>query len=427
MGSVAEKCQKMGHLAGSFFFSSFSGSPYIRSNHLFAATLAYQFQQHGALKGNAGQSILSVVEGDPAIFTKRLGTQVDALLLAPLRDCQQQQPPITMPMVIIIDGLDECVGSDVEEGRLSKIRFGLRDESRPPRLDKSGRDEQIEVLDCLLKMVKDSAFPFRILLASRPEPWIREFLDTKGASHTTEIFLDNKYSPDKDIELFLRAKFSEIRRRYRHLPPSWPANEAIAQLVENSSGQFIYAATVIRFIETPSDTPQVQLDAVLKLGKRKASNPLEPLYALYTRILLSVPNRDLTFFWLKAYRFISRLQGISHARFFNAFCESSAGEAQLIFGALPSLIDTRQGSDSAYGFYHKSFLDFLEDTTNRCQAFSHITEEDVQNWILGRFSRTLLCMCLQSVLIGCLLSNRLLLAKVVVLRQVTTKVVKHTF
>jgi hypothetical protein len=76
------------------------------------------------------------------------------------------------------------------------------------------------------------------------------------------------------------------------------------KLVENSSGQFIYAATVMRFIETPSNTPQVQLEIVLSLRAEDLESPFGPLDALYTRALMSSTKSRLAFIWLRAYQIV---------------------------------------------------------------------------------------------------------------------------
>ena len=142
------------------------------------------------------------------------------------------------------------------------------------------------------------------------------------------------------------------------------------------------------------ETPQVQLDIILNLRVKNAAYPLEILDALYTRILLSIAKPDLAFLWLRAHHLITNINQVKgrspSARFFNDLCESSAGEAQLIFGALPSLIHIPQAGYYSYSFYHKSFVDYLEDP-HRCQAFSHISVDMVHGWILERFARTLLC------------------------------------
>ncbi|KAJ7478111.1 hypothetical protein FB451DRAFT_181775 [Mycena latifolia] len=65
----------------------------------------------------------------------------------------------------------------------------------------------------------------------------------------------------------------------------WPTPEEIEHLVNKSSGVFIYATTVIRFIEDEYSHPADRLTLVLSLDPRSTA----PLDDLYTEILSVVP------------------------------------------------------------------------------------------------------------------------------------------
>src|SRR5690606_23927080 len=109
--------------------------------------------------------------------------------------------------------------------------------------------------------VNDPSFPFVFLVVSRPERIINEFFDSPASGLTLKLFLDDKYHPDSDIALFYSSSFAEIRRRYQ-IPDSWPTRAMMAQL-RQVSGQFIYAATVVRFLQGHRQSPQAQLEVVL--------------------------------------------------------------------------------------------------------------------------------------------------------------------
>ncbi|KAJ2929870.1 hypothetical protein H1R20_g7238, partial [Candolleomyces eurysporus] len=223
-----------------FFFSSFAGLANRRSKRCLVATLAYQLVQHESL-GDVGERILSSVERNPAIFERQLEVQLEQLLLQPLREARENLDVASWPKVIIIDGLDECEAE----------QYG--DIARSPHVTRTKEADQTEILQALLKAANDPSFPFRIIIASRPEPAIQSFTDV--ASYTTrKIFLDEKYNPDADMSLFLECKFAVIRRRYQ-LPASWPSNTIKQTTVQNASGQFVYVATVMRFIEGSSAPP----------------------------------------------------------------------------------------------------------------------------------------------------------------------------
>jgi hypothetical protein len=395
MGSLADKCQEEGRLAASFFFSSPSKSSHAGTKHRFVLTLVYQIQQHASLKRHLGQEVASTIVEDPSILGKHLKEQMEVLLLRPLRDCRGKYDVSVLPKIIIIDDLDECEANQ-DQGSSHNKHQG-------PQLT-SHRDQE-EILSCLLQAATDPGFPFKIIVASRPERTIRNFLlngpiaDPSLISHR---FLGDKWDPSKDIGRFLLSQFRQIRREYPHLrsPVHWPGEAIIARLVKAASGQFAYAQAVIRFIRTPSKPPQVQLEYVLGTRCDPGVAPLEYLDALYIKILNSTPNPALTFQWLLAYRWFQRKTGgrtpreSATAWFFARFCETMGGEADFVFGDLAALVRMPDHSDvdSHYDFYHKDFLNFLDDPRRSRTFRSHTGGGDVtQKWIINRFVRSLIC------------------------------------
>lgn len=177
--------------------------------------------------------------------------------------------------------------------------------------------------------------------------------------------------------LFLKSRFAKIRRRYQ-LSASWPSKDVKQTLVQNASGQFIYVATVMRFLEGGSAPPHELLDQVMDLRRRNVcSNPFAPLDALYTHIINSCPNPLLAAGWLSFIFFDSPLyieeRWSKHrfpARFVQLFLESSPGEASYVFRGLNSLVSVPPTGDntSPYSLFHKSLRDFLSDDS-RCGSF----------------------------------------------------------
>ncbi|KAJ2914157.1 hypothetical protein MD484_g6254, partial [Candolleomyces efflorescens] len=373
MGSTAQTCQNKGLLACGFFFSSFTGSTNRRYKKCLVPTLAYQIVQHKALLG-VGEHILSCIERDPAIFEKQVEVQLDQLLLQPLKELHIKTGS---PKVIFIDGLDECQAE--EHASRSPQDSGAAS---------ANEADQTEILHALLKAANDPSFPFRIVIASRPEPAIQSFF-TEIAYHTTKtIFLDGKYNPDADMLLFLRAKFKVIRRRCR-ISAQWPSEEIERTLVENASGQFIYVATVIRFLKGRSGPPQELLDQVMALDRQDFStNPFALLDALYTHILNSSPKPLLAACWISTiFRSAGALSDGSGsplpARFVQLFLESSPGESSFVFRGLNSLVYTPPADDrtSPYSLYHKSLTDFLGDRS-RC---GHLYVDDPNELYTTRY------------------------------------------
>ncbi|KAJ3511667.1 hypothetical protein NMY22_g15579 [Coprinellus aureogranulatus] len=346
-GSIADLCKEQGLIAASFFFSSFSGSRERCSKRRLISTIAYQLLLHDGLRG-VSDHIISAVERNPVVFQLCLEDQLEQLVIRPLQEAIAQGADVAhWPKVIIIDGLDE-----VEPDQQGVLR--------PSEAQRLKDEAHTQILSTLMRAAKDTTFPFRILVVSRPEKAIRRFFSSNAIRDLTrEVFLDEKYNPDADIELFLRSKFTEIRRSF-DIPSTWPQDGVIRQLVDNASGQFIYAATVIRYVSDATNPPQFQLDQVLNLqtAAMEEESPLATLHALYTRILNSSPNSGLVLRWLRV------IGGGTHglpAWFWRNFLEASPGEAGFILSNLTSLMSIPPPDDriSPYRFYHKSLMDFV--------------------------------------------------------------------
>ncbi|KAJ2929277.1 hypothetical protein H1R20_g7812, partial [Candolleomyces eurysporus] len=241
MGSVAE-----------------TSSPDRRRKSAFIPTLAYQLAEYlPALKNPIAQAI----RDKPLLFKKNLRVQMEALILTPLRQVAIESK---VSGVVLVDGVDECEVEQFFDSHVSPVS---------PRAGESIRrtkdQDQLEILEVLQEAALNPAFPFRIVIASRPERVFRDYFndDSHKSSFAPPLILDEKYNPNADIALFLRAKFSEIRRRY-NFSPSWPSPEILATLLDQASGQFIYAVTVIRYITTSRyGSPHALLD-------RSAPNPI---------------------------------------------------------------------------------------------------------------------------------------------------------
>lgn len=298
MGSVAETLHKDGSLAASFFFSATSSNLNRRFKRFFIPTLAYQLAQHPTLGGFLLSLILAAVNRHPELSEKDLDSQAEILILEPV--CQVLDGYQTnWPKAIVVDGLDECrLEPDQVEPDLT-VRANVR--------KRTDGDDQLEVLRVLSKLALHPAFPFRILIASRPDPAIYNYFEGEGRERAIVTLLDRRYSPDKDIARYLEAMFADIRRRY-NLDRSWPARNVVPTLVKNASGQFAYPSVIMRFIgdEEKPESPVALLEMVMRIASSgllsSTTNPLAALDAMYTAIICSTPNPLLCVTWIQTIR-----------------------------------------------------------------------------------------------------------------------------
>jgi hypothetical protein len=154
-------------------------------------------------------------------------------------------------------------------------------------------------LKVLSNTLQHLLFPFRILIASRPEAHIsRTISELKSKTSLREIDLSDdtlEMQANSDIRTFLVAKFNKIKETHPlqglHIPHGWPTDENIDELVRRSSGQFIYASVVIRYISSARHQPVHRLRVILGLSPRPVKDfPFAQLDELYTYILGSVDD-----------------------------------------------------------------------------------------------------------------------------------------
>jgi hypothetical protein len=389
MGSLSERCKTGGVLAATFFFAFWSTSVGRRRKTAFVTTIAHQLARyHPDLREQIGRAI----DANSDIFDKNLRTQMEVLVLGPL---QKIARPVNSPGLqgaIIVDGLDECEAEQYHDTTNTDSKF----KSLTPR---TNDQDQLEILQVLQAASLDPSFPFRIIIASRPERVFREFFDPEkspGTPFAQKLDLHKQYNADADITLFLETQLNRIRRRY-NLHRSWLPPNTIKILVDRASGQFIYAATVIRFLQTGQrEPPKVLIEAILKMRRATAtSNPLEQLDALYFHILSSSPDPLLSVRWIRS---IAELNQLASARSFaynvHMLLEKDpegSEDQEHLFGNLHSLLDIPSSSNqktTRYGFHHKSLLDFLKDSYR--SRHMYIEEDLLRVFIWDRFVST--CM-----------------------------------
>ena len=335
--SVAEMTKVKNQFAAGFFFSRTAAG----RNHekCLIATIAYQLLQSIP---EARSFIEAAATKDPLVFMKSLNSQIRHLIVDPLKQMLAGPHNPSFPRLIVIDGLDEC----------------------------SPQESQTNILTAIHTAFKQDSFPFRVLICSRAEPNIRDVFESELADSTHQISLDNKYKPDIDITIYLRSKFSEIVRKHRRnrgmrsLPLPWPSEKTIQTLVSKASGQFIYAATVIRYVDVRHERPDDRLKTVLGLSGSQSSNPFTELDELYQEIFRAVVNMSLTSRLLGALLLLKTPLPIASLE---NLLGLQPGDAELALCHLHSIVRMPNDIDDDasrhhIGLYHASLGDFLFDS-----------------------------------------------------------------
>lgn len=303
------------------------------------ATLAYQIIQ---VLPEVRDDIVRTIEIHPLIFDQSLETQFDLLVVQPIRRLQALSPVSTL--LVIIDGVDECSGDEI----------------------------QMNLIKSIAELLRSKDLPLVVLFASRCENQIQMAFDSEYMDGELERFpLDHDYRSSDDIRRFLDDKFKDIKRSHpfrKSISSSWPQEEYVREIVGNSSGQFVYASVVAKFLSMPSYHPSKQLDIIRGLHPIGRITPFAQLDALYQHIFSRVEDLQLILDLL-AYRILSNtisLPVIAH------FLSLSWEDIQSALAPLVSLVSIVSSGSMfpkiTLDFHHASFPDFLRDE-NRSKEF----------------------------------------------------------
>ena len=281
-----------------------------------------------------------------------------------------QPPPI---FVLVIDALDEC-----------------------------GRQEDILTLLQLLREVKDlRTVQLRVLVTSRPETPIQlGFQAIPGDVH--EDFKLHTISPAvvrHDIAIFLRHELNKIGEG-RSLLLDWPGEQKLEILVGRSSGLFIYAATVCRFVQDPKWLPAKRLDIVLR-GSDDGQSPTQRLDEMYVQILKSsiigeCSGKEKSILSRHFRDTVGPIVILFDSLSSVALTELLPNPSEVIritLESLKSIINVPEDQSSPIRLLHPSFRDFLLDR-NRCSDGSFWIDEgkthhDIAQQCLDIMSKTL--------------------------------------
>ena len=338
---IAELCQLEKRLLASFFFSR--TDPTRNNPTSLIATIAYQI----AINFPATrEKIAAAIEHDPLLLTRSLESQATALIVEPSRELIDMGCLNTTSArhLIIIDGLDECDTATV----------------------------QCHVLDVIFLLFQKYRLPLIILIGSRPERHLTHSFSNESLFrfHTT-LALDNTYKPDDDIWLFLTDNFRRIKDIHpmrRYLDPSWPSDAVLEGLVKRSSGQFIYASTVVKYVSSIRHQPADRLNVALGIQPPRHSHevPFGELDALYQHIFSFVDDREnlllILGFFLSMWADVD-LFGVSMTlQDIEMFLQLDRGTIEVLLGDLNSVI-TISDTKPYIHILHASLRDFLLDAT----------------------------------------------------------------
>ncbi|KAF9448701.1 hypothetical protein P691DRAFT_668959 [Macrolepiota fuliginosa MF-IS2] len=309
-------------------------------------TLAYQI----AIKCPPYRKfILQEITLDPLLPQKSLKSLFNKFFVEPFVRRRIYHGPL--PLLIVIDGLDECKGESKQREILGLISYF-----------------------CLAYPTA----PLIWVISSRPEPQIITFLSLPKAipSYVKEEVVIDSDEACRDVERYLRSSFEKIKTKYPALSlfSRWPVEGDFCEIAASSTGLFAFASTVIRYVDDPAGgNPVFQLQQLLKVIAYSLSrwgdgrsHPLAGLNVLYDYIILLIPPDVLP---IAKKLLLSMVKGPCLS--FGNQCNYLGMSPDVAYGSLHHLHSVLRiySPDRAFGElgdmylcpHHKSFTDYLKD------------------------------------------------------------------
>ena len=314
-------------------------------------SLAYKLAE---FDDRIGRAIAQAVINKPNINDRSLSTQFQDYVIDPLESVTTLKD--NGPIVVIVDGLDECdVGA-----------------------------QRAELLEILSRGF-GSRLPFiRLIIASRPQPDLEHALCPPGSnsSHVLSHRLDtNLPSNKRDIHLYFEKRLdetndSDIRELFEEC-------HAIEKLSHRAYGLFIWASTIWSFIMVH---PSRRLKAVLDTPvSSDAEAALNSLYKTALQVIITEPGdsndvkndiRTILGAVIVAHEPGLTVRAVDGLMF--GLGQSIAKHIISMLGSVVSFED-----DEPIRLIHKSFDDFLQDQ-QRCGDEWYISAKDYRRTITIR-------------------------------------------
>ncbi|KAK0430615.1 hypothetical protein EV421DRAFT_1857430 [Armillaria borealis] len=262
------------------------------------------------------------------------------------------------PIVIIVDGLDEC---DVTEDILLVLAEGFGPNLPFMRLIVSCRP-----IDCVT----------RILAGAQPDTLVN--ISLEDVSYRDQVVCDIQlYIQDRFSTIYKRRRLQDGTDEFRNVCESLQAADKLSRRAE---GLFIWAATACDFL---NDYPVIsRLKQLLEMDAPKnALDAMTSLYRTALRAIVSENPQDTDI--------VSAIRAVLGAlivatdeitvQTLDDLVLPRDRSAQLILAKLGSVVHTSQ--QGYIQLIHQSFYDFLKDR-NQCEEQWYVDEEEQRRQLL---------------------------------------------
>ncbi|KAF9442193.1 hypothetical protein P691DRAFT_503790 [Macrolepiota fuliginosa MF-IS2] len=244
--------------------------------------------------------------------------------------------------------------------------------------------------------------PFVWVIASRPEAhligalrYLKEnFQDHPADFLECEIPIDSDDAA-QDVERYLHTEFTKIRKdnpdAFPHSTSTWPSEDDFLKVAGASSGLFVFASTVTKYISV--DRPASRLKLITSLidqcklnSTRISSKPFTLLDMLYTQVMSDIPEDLLPvaksllgYFHLLTEQSLF-LNGLVVACNILGLRQDEAYDALRKLHSVLSCPHPGNAEDHGIKFFHTSFSDFLFDRSRSQNYYVDLDQECTNIW-----------------------------------------------
>jgi hypothetical protein len=253
--TICEYCAHKNVLGASFFISRQVSERRHAPNVL--RTIIYWLARQSPVFSKV---IAGLLQDSPGLASSEGLQKLTAELLLKPASCI----PANSGLLIVIDAMDECA------------------------IDNRGRPGG-QLLSLLLRGLLQLSGRVKLLLTSRAEPEIIRMINLAALGSQHKVMqlhdLDNAVVRS-DIRTYLTRSFADIVTARPHLSlANWPSSGDLDMLGHLADVLFVFAATVVRFVDTPRQNPRSRLDILLARREGQFASPYHFLDQLYLQVL----------------------------------------------------------------------------------------------------------------------------------------------
>ena len=310
-----------------------------RSNlQMIFPTLAFQLAyQHPLFR----RELLQVLKSCPDVRHESLCSQMEKLIVGPLKATH-------ISTLIIIDALDEC------------------------------KDEQpASAILSILSRYVDQIPNIKFFITGRPEARIRSGFRLESLVPITKVLKLHEVKPetvDRDIELFFWTELASLAKNRSDfdLTEGWPSSSDVGILCKKAAGFFIYASTVVKFVDSEGYPPTERLALITSLPHSTTKEGKSGVDHLYTKVLQQAfcgACADNSQCYLHFQAIVGTVLLVFNplsVKGLSDLLEINTPHIHSTLRSLHSLLLVPDTTEDPIRIFHKSFPDFLMDP-GRCE------------------------------------------------------------